>query len=124
MRVMLCLLMLVVSPLSYGGEQDAPEKAAKQAGPAQKHPVKIDGQIIDYVKVAFSDYVKGESDPQLREIKYYTFEIKEWDKDVMYVDIQINVKLMKEFNRQINGGGGGYYIDKKSGVILDHFLYK
>ncbi len=124
MRVIVCILMVVVSPLLYGGEQHANATAAKGVGTARKNPVKIDGQFIDYINVAFGDYVKNESDMQLTQIKYYTFEVKEWNKDVIYVDIQINNRLLKESGRQIYGGGGGYYIDKKSGVIVDHFLYK
>ncbi len=108
----------------YGGALAT--KNAREKGAAQEERMQLDGQAIDYIHLAFNDYLKHDDvEPKaLREMKYYTFTVQEYQGNVI-IEILYNNELMdKELHLSFFGGGAMYVIDKSHSVIVDSVFYK
>ncbi len=109
---------MLLSGFALGGEL-----AGDGTSAGGQPEVRISGEYIRDVNIAFDDYVrqkKGNGYSQMsRDIRSYRFRVRE---GAGYVIVGIGYdrpRLFKEKNVLIVGGGAEYHIEKGTGKILE-----
>ncbi len=93
----------------------------------EQREVKISGEYVYYINVAFDEYVKGQSyrsDRIYGDISYHVFSVRESDAYVIVGIGYDQKRLLKENNVIIFGGGAEFYIGKTSRKIEKKLFFK
>ncbi len=103
----------------------APARGAALSAKAPK--LRISGQYVHYINIAFEDYVQGRGvpgRPEYTDIGYRSFAVRE-EGDYVIVEIgHDQARLMKEMNVVMMGGGAEYRIEKSTGKIANRLFFK
>ncbi len=113
--------------LSVPGVACAGAPARGAAPSAKASELRISGQYVRYINIAFADYVQGRDvpgEPEYADMGYRSFTVREEGEYVIVHIGHDQERLMKERNVVMMGGGAEYRIEKSTGKIANRLFFK